>query len=316
MATPLQTESEVRARNQELFDKIMSNDRDRFKEAADESGDFVRLKLRERAFLPHLITPKRLTNADLDRVVSTVMPVKVDSMEVDAPAAVSVPFASTPQQFWIRQRRFETRMDRILTPAMVVDVDELRTCDYDIRQVFSDNITKDADYELDRKWMAAVDAALVSAGATLPASGVAQYKTYSGGWIRTNLVESLKILPSTRFHLDAVTGLVNNITWLDNMKFDMIEAGGEWSSQLFKSGVSSLTDLAGRRWIVTIKTGLVPDNHVYYQADERFVGKYYELEPLTMHMKREGFMLEFNGWMLCGATLAHTGAVAHANLNA
>ncbi len=41
------------------------------------------------------------------------------------------------------------------------------------------------------------------------------------------------------------------------------------------------------RWIVSIKTDLIPNDSIYMFGDPKFIGKSYELEPTSMYVKRD-----------------------------
>jgi hypothetical protein len=137
-----------------------------------------------------------------------------------------------------------------------------------------------------------------------------QYKQISGGISRDTLWEALKVMPDTPFNLEVHTILVNNITIKDLGKFGRDEMGGDLAVDVMKQGWSE-EDFQGVRWIVTIKKDLVPTNHMYHFADPKFIGKHYELEATTMYIRREAYMLEFYAYETTGATLGHTGGLAH-----
>src|SRR5262245_21208386 len=89
----------------------------------------------EQGFLRHILPSLSLTNDELDRQVHTAKPIKVVDTEPDSPAALPVPFGSTPQQYEIHGQRYEVMFDRILTPKFTAEIDDLRTWHMDIRQV-------------------------------------------------------------------------------------------------------------------------------------------------------------------------------------
>lgn len=310
MAAELSFE-QVQQMNNAFCDKIESRDPVLVKEAEEQVEEFTRLKMREKGFARNIMPLRTITNDMLDRQVSTPLPYKVFDMEPDSPAAVSVPLATTPRQYWIKARRYAVGFQRILTPKFQVDVDELRTYHMDVRQVLSDNAIKDLLTEEDTKFLGTVDDMLVGPGVTVPFSGVVQYQQISGGISRDSLWDSLKVLPSTPFSLEVQTILLNHITIKEYAKFPRDEMGGDWSADVMKNGTGVLEDATGRVWISTIKKGLVPNNHVYHFADPKFLGKFLALEDTTMYMRRENFSLEFWGYEYNGMSIAHTGAAAH-----
>lgn len=304
------SQEETKILNETLFEKLASNDAGMKKEAIDAINDFTRLKVREDSFFYKIMPPLTITNDDLDRQVDTEKPVKVVDFESDSPAAISVPFASLPVNYYLRGRRYLVHLARILTPRATKDVDELRTWIMDVRQVFSDNAIKDIAVEHDRKFIGAVDSMLVGPGVTLPYSGTVQYQQGGGGIGRESLWDSLMVMPETPFSLETHTCLVNHITIKELCKMGFDEMGGSFSEDIMRKGWSE-QDFAGVRWIITIKKTLVPKMHQYMFADPKFIGKHYLLEDTTMYIRREAYMLEFFAYLTSGSTLAHPGGLAH-----
>jgi hypothetical protein len=280
------------------------------KRAQDAINDYTRIKIREDGFLRRILPPVQITNDELDRAVDTDKPVKIIDKEPDSPAAVSVPFGTQPQGRYIEGPKYRVMFQRSLTPKFYKDIEELRTYTMDIRQILSDNSIKDVLAEEDGKFIAAVNAALVGANVVLPTSGVAQYQTIAGGVTRDSLWDSFKVMPSTPSNLEVHTVLINNITIKEVAKFGRNEMGGDLSVDIMRKGWSE-EEFMGVRWIVTIKKTLVPNNHMFMFADPKFIGKHYQLEDTTLHVKREAYMIEFFAYETAGATLGHFGGLAH-----
>jgi hypothetical protein len=199
--------------------------------------------------------------------------------------------------------------DRIVSPRAVKDVDELRTYVMDIRQVLSDNMIKDMLAEEDGKFMAAINAVLPTAGAPAVGSGEVQYEEIYGGITRETLVDALKIMPRTASHFEVETCLVNNLTIKELLKFGRDEMGGDFSQDIIKNGWAE-TNFLNCRWIVTIKRDLVPDDSMFMFASPKFIGKNYELEPTTMYIRREAYMLEYFAYETTGGSFGHTNGLA------
>lgn len=303
------SQAEVKMINSAVFDKLASRDPAMVKEAVDAVNDFTRTRMREDGFLRQIMPPVPISNDELDRQISTDKPVKIVDKEPDSPAAISVPFATLPLNLYIRGPRYPVMMDRIVTPRFTKDVDELRTWIMDIRQVFSDNSIKDMLAEEDGKFITAVNTAMVGAGITVPTSGVVQHTVFGGGITRDGLWDMLKTMPSTPSHLEVHTILCNNITIKDVAKFGRTEMGGDLSQDIMRNGFSE-QEFLGCRWIVTIKTDIVPTSTFYHFSDTKFIGKHYSLEDVTMYIRREAYMLEFFSYQTSGATLGHTNGLA------
>jgi hypothetical protein len=316
------TQQEVQLLNETLFEQLDTPGMQ--KQAIDAVNDFTRTKMREDGFYRRIMPPLTITNDELDRQVDTDKPVKVVDKEPDSPAAVSLPFATLPINFYIRGPRYRVMFDRIVSPRAVKDVDELRTYVIDIRQVLSDNMIKDMLAEEDSKFIAAFNAVLPSPGQPNVASGSVQYEEIHGGITRETLVDALKVMPRTPSHFEVETCLVNNITIKEILKFGRDEMGGDFSQDIIKNGWAE-TNFLNCRWIVTIKrraaegtvdntqpahTGLIPDDSLFMFASPKFIGKNYELEPTTMYIRREAYMLEYFAYNTQGGSFGHTNGLA------
>jgi len=301
------TQQEVQLLNETLFEQLDTPGMQ--KQAIDAVNDFTRTKMREDGFYRRIMPPLTITNDELDRQVDTDKPVKVVDKEPDSPAAVSLPFATLPINFYIRGPRYRVMFDRIVSPRAVKDVDELRTYVIDIRQVLSDNMIKDMLAEEDGKFIAAFNAVLPTADATVAMSGEVQYETISGGITRETLVDALKVMPRTPSRFEVETCLVNNITIKELLKFGRDEMGGDFSQDIIKNGWAE-TNFLNCRWIVTIKRNLVPTDALFMFASPKFIGKNYELEPTTLYIRREAYMLEYFAYQTSGGSFGHTNGLA------
>ncbi len=307
-----ESQQEVKLLNETLFEKLSSRDPVLEKEAIDAVNDFTRTKMREDGYFRRIMPPLPLSNDELDRQVDTDKPVKVVDKEPDSPAAISLAFATLPQNEYIRGPRYKVTFDRIVTPRFTKDVDELRTWIMDIRQVLSDNAIKDMLAEEDGKFTRAVNTSIVGPGLTVPTSGVVQHEVIAGGITRDTLWDGFKILPGTPSHLEVHTVLLNNITIKEVAKFGRDEMGGDLSVDVMRSGWTE-REFMGVRWIITIKTDLVPNFTLYHFADPKFIGKSYSLEDTTMYIRREAYLLEFFAYETLGATIGNTSGISRAD---
>lgn len=298
--------------NESFVDKMTSGNPAFQKQAQDAVNEYIRVRIREDGFWRRILPPVQITNDQLDRQVDTDKPVKVVDKEPNSPAAASVPFATLPLNRYIRGPRFRVQFARIMTPRFTKDVDELRTYDMDIRQVLSDNSIKDMLAEEDGKAIATIDGLLLGADVVIPETGVAQHVSIPGGVTRDNLAEAMKVLPRSIGHLNVATVLVNNITIWDIVKFGRDETGGDMAEELLRTGFAE-REFLGARFIITIKTDLVPESTVYLFAEPKFLGKFYTLEDTTMYIDRKAFMLEFFAYETIGSSIANLAAIGRAD---
>lgn len=299
--------------NRTFIDKVQSGDSGMLKQASDAVNEFTRTRMRERGFYRQIQPFLPISNDELDKQVDTDLPVKVCEKEPGSPAAESIPFGTLPRNRYIHGPRYRVMFARIVTPRFTKDVDELRSYDMDIRQVLSDNAIKDMLAEEDSKFINSVNSTLIGPDVVIPETGVAQWKTM-GQLNRVSMEEARKILPSSTGHLAAATALVNNITALDIEKWHRDEVGGDLSEDLLINGFGERKFMS-MRWIITIKTDLVPNDNIFYFAEPKFLGKAFVLEDTTMYLKREAFMLEFYAYECIGGAIGNTSAVARATFS-
>ena len=283
------------------------------KRALDAVVDYTRYRMREEGFYRRILPPVQVSNDDLDQQVDTDKPVKIIEREPDSPAAISIPFNTLPMNLYIRGQKYRVTFDRIVTPRFTKDVDELRTYRMDIRQILSDNAIKDMLFEEDRKFIAALNAAMGGAAdATVTQSGLVQWETIYGGITRDTLQDAVKILPRTISRLEVGTCLINNLTIRELMKFGREEMGGDFSQDVFKNGWAE-QNFMNARWIISIKHDLVPTDSIFMVADPKFLGKSFLLEDTTMYIDRKAYMLEFFAYETLGGAIGNTNAVARAD---
>jgi hypothetical protein len=301
------TQSQHNLLNETFLDDL---DNGREKVAMDLVNDFTRTRMREDGFMRRMMPPVPISNDQLDRQLDTDKPTKIVDKEPDSPAAITVPFGTSPTGVYIRGPKYRVNFDRIMSPRFTKDVDELRTYTMDIRQILSDNSIKDMLAEEDTKFIYAFNAAIGSGpDVVVPWAGVPQWKTITGGVTRETLFDALKIMPSTDAHLETEHIMCNNIFVKEVCKFARDEAGGDWAQDILKDGWSSQKFL-GKEWTVTIKRGLVGDNTIFMTADAKFIGKHYTLEDTVMYVKKDMFMIEWVAYQSSGCTLGHSAGLA------
>lgn len=310
----IKTAEEIKMVNNSIADAIKYGGEAGLQKTAEANSEYTRYKLREDGYARKVIPFKTITNSELTRSEFTSKPSKVIDKEGDSPAAVTVPFGTLPTQEYIDFPRYRVGFCRIESPRFTKDVDELRDYECDVRQIISDNTTKDVMTEEDTKWTAACNAAMGgSAGATQGQTGAVQWQTFYGGVTRDNLQEAFKLMPRTLCRLEVESVVVNNVTIREILKIPRNEMGGDFSEDLFRKGWSN-EPFMKVPWYVTIKHELVPEDSIFMFANPSFLGKAFLLESdVTMYVKKEAFMIEFFLYETLGAAIGNVGAVCRAD---
>jgi hypothetical protein len=306
--TQVITQEEWKRDNAILFEQLGSRDPMQVKKAEDTINAFTRTTMKEDGVYRRVIPMIPIPNEELDRSVATSKPVKVIDREPDNPGSITIPFAALPSSLYMQAERYEVRFVRMATPRYTKDVSELRTWIMDVRQVLSDNSIKDLLAEEDKKFFAACDYATVGPDIVVANSGVVQHQVFDGDINRDSLFDMKKVLPSTPSSLETHTIVVNHITINDVCKFTYEEMGGDVSGEIMKKGWT-IEEFMGIRWIITIKKALVPTKSFRLFADPSFIGKSFSLEPVTLHVKRDAYFVEFFAYEEIGGAIGWTSGI-------
>ena len=321
----MQTDKElrnIRVENAELLSKLLSEDDGQLKEAATAGSNMIKRRLREDGFLRNIIPQETVTNADLDRVEAHDRPVIIEDMEPLSPGAASIPFGGAADGAFYYGNKFTVVFNPITTREYTKDINELRTYRMDLRQVITDNALKDVQTEEDGQFITMVDTIVGatantwgSADANYGAAGVCQNWKVDGGFSRDNYVEMTTVIENQ--NLNNGIFLMNRKTAKNFMKFTRNEMGGDLSQELFKGGMKALasSEFGGVKLLFTIKRDLVPDNVVYLFTEPGFLGKNYELSPLTLYVSKQKDILKFSARETIGVSIANVAGVAKWTFN-
>lgn len=299
----------VKELNRNFLDKLTSDSPELVKEAQSGADDYLRMRMREDGFLRRIIPPTPITPDELDRDDTSVLPSKVVDKEPESPAAVSLPFATLPMNWYITQNRYRINLGRIETPRFTTDVGELYTADADIRAILSANAIKDALAEEDGTFIAVVNTLVGNEDVVVPAAGIALNQTIAGGVTRATVNDAFMILDQTPAAVPLATVLANQTMAKQIQKWGRDEFGGDISEEIARNGLAERT-LFGARWLFTIKRNLVPDNVIYMFAPPKYLGRFYVLDDLTMHLKKEAYFMWWFAYELIGCGIGNQLALA------
>ena len=315
--------------NQELIDGLMApKDSDMYKEAAETSDEYLRMRLYEDGFFRKILPIRTVTGDELTDQVDTDVPTKVVEKEPNAAAAYTLPFGTMPIGAYIKAPKFRVMFDRIMSRRHRIDIDKLITYRMNIKQVMEDILLKKIQEEEDRKFLVTVATIVTQGNVTDPsdiqnAAGLntnsfdpeleaARNITLGDEMDRDSLKELTKGLPVTNRALNPSIALVNNLTVRDVIGLTRDEIGGDLAEEMFKNGFSE-QKIMGLDWAVTIKKKLVPNNTMYMFAEPKFTGKNYAIRDTTLSTKSEDMWIEFWAWETLGGAIGNSAAVAAAH---
>lgn len=282
------------------------------KQSNDTLQAFTRKRLREESIIEKVFPSLPIGKEDLVQDLYEDFPTWIGEKEPGSPAAVTVPFGELPMDVDILPERFRVCFSRRVSPRYNKDVTRLRSYKLDIRQLLSDNSIKDMHEEKDRVVFQGAIAPILGTAGTAGLGNFVQNVNIAGGVTRTNWVESTKILPSGPTSCEASSVVLNHLTVKEFQKWGRDEFGGDGSEDMLRNGFTS--DSLGKYTLYsTIKRTLVPNDTMFFFATPEFMGKHLSLEPLTMVIKQEIWMISFFAYIEDGLTFANSASIARAN---
>jgi len=294
-----------------IFEELAS-DRQLSKQSNDTLQAFTRKRLREESIVEKFFPSLPVGKEELVQDLYEDYPTWIGEKEPGSPAAVTVPFGELPMDVDILPERYRVCFSRRVSPRYNKDVTRLRTYKLDIRQLLSDNAIKDMHEEKDRVVFQGALAPILGDAGTVGLGNFVQNVNISGGVTRATWVESTKVLPSGPTSCEASSVVLNHLTIKEFQKWGRDEFGGDGSEDMLRNGFSSAA-LGDRTLYATIKRTLVPNDTMFFFGTPEFMGKHISLEPLTMVIKQELWVISFFAYIDDGLTFANTASVARVN---
>jgi len=294
----------VQERNARILAAIDDSPNGEIKSASTAGTNMIRRRIREEGFLRRIIPPQTVTNDDLNRVLQHDRPLIIEDMEPGQRGSKSIPFGDAADTVPYYGNKYAVYFNPITTPEFTKDINELRTYRMDLRQVVTDNALKDIETEEDTQFINTVNA-ITGPSNGVGASGVQQNFVLTGGFERDTYVNVLNGLENVYLNNGVI--LMNRNTAKGFLKWGRDEIGGELAEELFKKGLTALTEatIFGVKHLFTIKRNLVPDGVVYTFAEPNYLGKFYELQQTCMFIEKKKDILRVSARETIGVTVAN-----------
>lgn len=304
------TQLEVRSSNECFVEGLRAGGELR-KEAADAGAKVTGFRIRENSFIRKLIDPQEYPDTAYNRFPHDDKPSITFDFEPDSMMAVGVPFNGQPPEIKMMARRYLVVGQRVETPRVVLDEMQLKTYRFDVKEIFANNLIRDALAFEDQAGIAAVNTLMGAAvNTTLPSINRAGWIQIGGGITRENIVEgSLQTIQYTKFHIPTVTCVTNAYTLGQFAKWGRDEAGGDMAEQTIIDGWMKKKVL-DKTWLGTIKSELVPNFRIYHFGPENFLGNSVLFKPPTMYVEEKKGYYTFELMYVLGTVFAHQGAMA------
>lgn len=306
-----------------LRDMIQDGSHANLEKVAQAANEVTRTQIREGSFANKILPPEKIGNERLTKTMTEDL-IVIDDLEPDSPGAKYVPFETVPEGEIITGSRYITPMARIVTPAFTKDIDLLRTYDYPIRKMLTDNSIKDGMAEHDRKFIQTVNTIVMNtdggANTPHPVTGKIQLMDFGGGSDimggrieRDDFVDATKMLPrgndKGKFVARNYIMLAHENTLRAVLKLTRDQIGGDLAQEQWKNGLQDTT-IMGIKAISTIKNNLVPEGWIYFFAEPVFLGHNYMLTDWTMYLNKEAYFIKWFSYWLGGFSFGNIAGMA------
>ena len=305
--------------NSSVLDALDAGTGEGLNKVAQVASDYTRTQIREDSFAFKILPPEKIDNSRLRRDLTEDLGV-IENIEPDSPGAKWVPLETVPDGEYITGSRYLIPFARVLTRKMTKDIDELRTYDYDIRKILTDNSIKDGLAKIDEKFIQTVNSIVFNCDAEGRNNITHKIQLWdtTEGLNRESWTEASKMLPRPnpdgKFVCRNYIALMNDVTARDVLKLNRNEVGGDLAQKNWVEGLTTDT-IEGIKIITTIKSNIVPENYVYFFAEPSFLGHCYYLTDWTMFLKKEAFFIEFFSYWLGGFGFGNVAGMALARFN-
>lgn len=275
-------------------------------ETAQAVGFFSRDRLRQESVLDRILPPQFVTQADLERNTSDDFPLIRVEKELDT-SAFSLGFHGSAETNWFQGSKYEVLFGQIRTQEHKKTQEELMTMRAPVVDYFNRNGVMDIGAQADRIFRKGLDAALASYSANVIPHGGATTFT------KANAILALQALEKGR--VPAGAWIVGESRWNDILAMSPTDLGYAVVGDLAIGGAKKVPTFLGIPVVRTIEaqnttTAVWSDKLIYLVSTPDFLGKNFILTDITYHMKREYNLLTWASWMVRGAGIANTKAVA------
>ena len=283
---------------------------------AQAANDVTRTQIREGSFANIILPPEKIGNEKLTKTMTEDL-IVIDDLEPDSPGAKYVPFETVPEGEIITGSRYITPMARITTPMFTKDIDLLRTYDYPIRKMLTDNSIKDGMATHDKKFIDTVNSVVFHSNGPdqpHPITGKIQWRDFPGYELdRGTFTEATKMLPrgnaDGKFIARNYIMLAHENTLRDVLKLDRNAIGGDLAQKHWENGLTETT-IMGVKAVSTIKNNIVPEGYIYFFAEPTFLGHNYMLTDWTMYLNKEAFFIKWFSYWLGGFSFGNIAGMA------
>jgi len=275
------------------------------KSSSASATNMIRRRIREESVVRRVLPLQTKTEKDLEMDLKHDQPVIREHFEAGSMGAYSVPLGETYDSEFYFGDKFEVIFNTIQSRELRKSIFELMTYkNLDLRRVTTDNVMRDVHTEEDSAFFTGLYDMVGPVGG-IGASGYPQHFEIEGGITRDSYKEVLSVVED--FNLNNGTIIMNRRTAKAFLGWGRDELGGDLTEKLTKGGLAALEDniLFGVRHIFTIKRDMVPDGRVIVLTEPGYLGRYYQLKPLTAYVERRKNYITVSADQVVGLTIAN-----------
>ena len=293
--------------NPKTLNEIFVNRLDgEIEKVAQETGQYIRTKLRENAFSRKIINPQYVTKADLQRTTQNDQLVKIVDIEPDA-GAMTISLRGQPDAQYVEGNRAQISFFGISSYEFQKTEEELLAYEMPITELVERNAVKEIMHIEDTAFMTGIAATITLSGKTTnytsAASGVMELP------MLTKLFNLLEGSSTGLYPLVTEFVLMNQADYNKFATIPATQIGSGAASEQYVNGFKYAT-LLGKKFVTTVKGDLVPEGTMYAFAAQEFFGKFYVLNDVKFWIEKKRNLIRWSAYETLGMGFINTQAVA------
>jgi len=274
------------------------------KEAQEVASAFTRMKVRQESFAREIMPPVEIDETQLDRDELTDQPSKIVEKEPDS-TATFIPFRGAGNRRWIKGERYRIYFGKTESEHFQKSKFELMTYQNDIRKMLSDNCVKDMADEEDKHWLSTVNAIWAANPAQDIDATAIGFKTAAFRVLFSSIVGYHSATAKRGLPIGCM--LMTKATYYRALELD--NRGLDILTRHYDQGVEKEDHLYGIKVVTTMKSDILPDDHVHAYSPQPFLGHYYLLADATLFIKQEADIFTFWAYAAPGVGFGGTEGV-------
>lgn len=266
-------------------------------------NDYVRDVIRQEANVREVFTPMPVENEDLDRVSTTDRPMIIVEKEPDASEtfATFVELTSTPKAKWFHGKRYEMYFGKITTPTFKKFKWELMTTRMDLRRVIAENATKNMGDEEDGFYRRTL-LQVVNKDASNRRTTAGAFT--SNAWKRAKQAFAKRRVPIGKV-------IMTNSLHYEVMDLPATAVGNNVADEHYRNGEMPEKAVWGIPVIESVKTHVWDTREAFIVSPNEFHGRMYILQDVTMYIKQERDVIEFDSYEALSMSVGNDKTVQH-----